>query len=199
MALTRKSLKAMGLTDEQVDSIIEMHTETVDGLKSDVDRYKTDAAALPGVQKQLEHAQADLEAGKKDGYKVKYEALKKEFDGYKNEQTEKESRAAKEKAYRALLKESGVSEKRIESVLRVSDVNGIELDEKGSIVGADRLTESIRSEWADFIVTTTTKGADTPNPPANTGGKATYDAMPLSEKMKYANEHPQEVAEWLKS
>ena len=33
MALSRKSLKAMGLTDEQVDSIIEMHTETVDGLK----------------------------------------------------------------------------------------------------------------------------------------------------------------------
>ena len=33
MALTRKSLKAMGLADEQVDSIIEMHTETVDGLK----------------------------------------------------------------------------------------------------------------------------------------------------------------------
>ena len=33
MALTRKLLKGMGLTDEQVDTIIEAHTDTVDGLK----------------------------------------------------------------------------------------------------------------------------------------------------------------------
>lgn len=32
MALTRKLLKGMGLTDEQVDTIIEAHTDTVDGL-----------------------------------------------------------------------------------------------------------------------------------------------------------------------
>ena len=38
MALTRKALKAMGLTDEQVDSIIEMHTDTVDGWKADVSK-----------------------------------------------------------------------------------------------------------------------------------------------------------------
>ena len=34
MALTRKLLEGMGLTDEQVDTIIEAHTDTVDGLKS---------------------------------------------------------------------------------------------------------------------------------------------------------------------
>ena len=33
MAVTRKFLKGMGLTDEQVDTIIEAHSETVDGLK----------------------------------------------------------------------------------------------------------------------------------------------------------------------
>ena len=54
MALTRKSLKAMGLTDEQVDSIIEMHTETVDGLKADIAKYKGDAEKLPGVQRKLD-------------------------------------------------------------------------------------------------------------------------------------------------
>ena len=32
MSITRKLLKGMGLTDEQVDTIIEAHTETVDGL-----------------------------------------------------------------------------------------------------------------------------------------------------------------------
>ncbi len=57
--------------------------------------------------------------------------LKEEFEGYKTEQTKKESHAAKEKAYRALLQEAGVSEKRLESVLKVSDVDSVELDERG--------------------------------------------------------------------
>lgn len=173
MALTRRALKAMGIEDEKIDEIISMHTETVDGLKADVDRYKADAKAMPGVQKQLEQAKADLEAGKKDSYKVKYEVLKEEFEDYKKAQTKKESHAAKETAYRALLKAAGVSEKRIDAVLKVSDVDGVELDDKGQIKDADKLTESVKTEWADFIVTTTTKGADTANPPANNGGSGT--------------------------
>ena len=66
---------------------------------------------------------------KKDGWKDKHDALKKEFEGMKNEQAKKETHAAKEKAYRALLKETGVSEKRIDAVLKVSDVDGVELDD----------------------------------------------------------------------
>ena len=52
MALTRKLLKGMGLTDEQVDTIIEAHTDTVDGLKAEIGRYKADAEKLPGTQKE---------------------------------------------------------------------------------------------------------------------------------------------------
>ena len=167
MALTRRMLKAMGISDEQVDEIIAAHTETVDALKEQRDAYKADAEKLADVQKQLDKATADLEAAGKDAYKVKYEALKEEYEGYKTEQTKKESHAAKEKAYRALLQEAGVSEKRLESVLKVSDVDSVELDEKGTIKGADKLTESIKSEWADFITTTQTRGASTSNPPAN--------------------------------
>lgn len=167
MALTRRALKAMGIEEEKIDEIITMHTDTVDGLKADAAKYKVDAEALHEVQKQLEKAQADLEAGKKDSYKVKYEALKEEFEGYKTEQTQKESHAAKAKAYRDLLKQAGISEKRLDSVLKVSDVDSVELDDNGAIKDADKVTESIRSEWADFISTTETRGAQTSNPPAN--------------------------------
>ena len=177
MSLTRRALKAMGIDEEKIDEIISMHSETVDGLKSDVAKYKADAEALPEVQKQLEKAQADLEAGKKDSWKVKYEAIKEEFEGYKTEQTKKESHAAKEKAYRALLQEAGVSEKRLESVLKVSDVDSVELDEKGSIKGADKLAETIKSEWSDFITTTETRGAQTSNPPANNGVAKTKEQI----------------------
>ena len=158
MALTRKSLKAMGLTDEQVDSIIEMHTETVDGLKG----YKADAEKLVEVQKELDA----LKAKGDDGYKEKYEKEHKAFEDFKNEQSAKESKAAKEKAYRELLISAGVSEKRVDSVLKVSDLSKIELED-GKVKGAEELTNTIKTEWADFIVSTQTKGAETHNPPAN--------------------------------
>lgn len=172
MALTRRMLKAMGISDEQVDEIIAAHTETVDALKEQRDQYKADAEKLPEIQKQLDKANSDLEAKGNDAYKVKYEALKEEYEGYKREQTEKETRSAKERAYRELLKAAGITEKRIDSVIRVSDLDGVELDDKGAIKDADKLTESIKTEWADFIPTTSTQGAQTATPPTTTPQKS---------------------------
>ena len=85
MALTRRLLKGMGLTEEQMDTIIDAHTETVDSLKADLSRYKADAEALAGVRKELEEAKASLENEKKGSWKVKYDALKEEYEGYKAE------------------------------------------------------------------------------------------------------------------
>lgn len=167
MSLTRRALKAMGIEDEKIDEIINMHTETVEGLKAEAAKYKAGAEALPDIQKQLERAQADLQAEKKDSWKVKYEAVKEEFDGYKKEQAQKEARSAKEKAYRELLQKAGISDRRIDAVLRVSDIDGVELDENGAVKGADKLLEGIKSEWSDFITTTETRGAQTSTPPAN--------------------------------
>lgn len=169
MALTRKLLKGMGLTDEQVDTIIEAHTDTVDGLKGEITRYKTDAEALPNIQKELEKAKADLEAAGKDSWKVKYDAVKEEFEGYKTAQTQKEAKAAKESAYRELLKATGVSEKRIDAILRVTDLEAMEMAD-GALKDADKLTETIKTEWADFIGTTGTQGAPTQTPPPGAGG-----------------------------
>lgn len=164
MALTRKSLKAMGLTDEQVDSIIEMHTETVDGLKA----YKADAEKLPGVQAELDDLKKQAAENKDDGWKDRHDAVKKEFDDYKAAQTAKDTKSAKEGAYRALLKEAGVAERRIDAVLRVTDLEKIELED-GKIKGADEVKNSIKTEWAEFIAVPGQSGADMAKPPANTG------------------------------
>lgn len=166
MALTRKSLKAMGLTDEQVDSIIEMHSETVDGLKADISKYKTDAEKLPNVQRELD----DLKAAGDGGYKEKYEKEHKAFEDFKTEQTAKDTRNTKEKAYRELLKSLNVSDKRIDSIIKVTDFDKIELD-GDKLKDAETHSNNIKTEWADFIVTTQTGGANTHNPPANNDGK----------------------------
>ena len=165
MAMTRNALKAMGLNEEQIGSIIEMHTETVDGLKKQISIYKADAEKLPAVQKELD----DL---KKDGggWQKKYEDEHTAFEAYKNDQTAKESKAAKDAAYRELLKNAGVAEKRIDAIMKITDLSGVELGEDGKIKDAEERTKTVKTEFAEFIQTKTERGAYVPDPPAGGSG-----------------------------
>ena len=167
MSLTRKMLKAMGIEEEKIDQIIEAHTDTVDGLKSDLSKYKTDAEKLPDVQKELN----ELKAKGDDGWKEKHDRLKEEFDQYKNDVQAKETKAAKEAAYRAVLKDANLSEKGIEKAIKYAEWDKIELDADGKLKGANDHIKAAREEWAEYVTTTTTTGAKTSTPPANNGGK----------------------------
>lgn len=169
MALTRKALATMGIEEDKIDQIIEMHTGVTTELKTELDKAKEDAEKLPNVQKELDDLKATVEKNGEDAYKVKYEALKEDFEQYKSEQAQKEIHAKKESVYRNLLQEVGISDKRINAVLKVSDVDAIELDDEGNAVGADVLKQSIGEEWSDFIVTTETVGAKTATPPTGNG------------------------------
>ena len=167
MSLTRKMLKAMGIEEEKIDQIIEAHSETVDSLKADRDSYKEDAEKLKDVQKELD----DLKAKGDDGWKEKHDRLKAEFDQYKNDVQEKETKAAKEAAYRAILKDANLSEKGVEKAIKYADWDKIELGEDGKLKGANDHIKAVREEWAEYVTTTTTTGAKTSTPPSNNGGK----------------------------
>ena len=167
MSLTRKMLKAMGIEEEKIDQIIEAHSETVDSLKADRDSYKEDAEKLKDVQKELD----DLKAKGDDGWKEKHDRLKKEFDQYKNDVQAKETKAAKEAAYRAILKDANLSEKGIEKAIKYAEWDKIELGEDGKLKGANDHIKAVREEWAEYVTTTTTTGAKTSTPPANNPAK----------------------------
>jgi hypothetical protein len=172
MALTRKFLTALGIDEAKVDEIITAHTEVTDALKAERDKFKADAGKYAAAQAELDgiKAQAAKDGGK-NPYQVKYEALKEEYDKYKADTETKATKAKKESAYRKLLKDAGVTEKRLDAVLRVSDFDGIEFDSDGKIKDADKLTESIKKEWSDFIPQTSQTGAPSQNPPSTTTGK----------------------------
>lgn len=195
MAVTRNFLKGMGLTEEQVGAIIDEHVDTVNSLKADRDKYKAEAEKLPGVQKELN----DLKAKGDGGWEAKYEKEHSDFETYKTAQIAKESRAAKETAYTALLKEANISEKAYKLILNATNFDALELDEDGkAFKDAAKLSETIKADYADFVTTKDGKGADVPIPPENSGGS--FEAMNLTEKMEYANAHPDDVQvkEWLK-
>jgi len=170
MALTRKFLSALGIEADKVDEIIEAHTETVNGLKADRDKYKEDAEKLPSIQKELDELKKAKEG--EDPYQKKFEDLQKEFDDYKADIEAKNTTAKKEKALKDILKEIGVSDKVIENVIKVSDMSKIEFDDKGEVKGKEDLKKSLTSEWSGFIATKKNEGANPANPPANNGNSS---------------------------
>lgn len=195
MSLSRKMLKAMGIEDEKIDQIIEAHSETVNALKDEIAENKDAADRLTNVQKELDKLKASVkeaeEKNGKDPYKVKYEAIKEEYEEYKKGITEKETKAEKEKLYTDLLKATGVSEKRIAAILKVTDLDGIEIDE-GKIKNSKDLEKTIKEEWADFITKTEEKGANVSNPPK--GGDKTMTKDEIM-KIKDASDRQKAIAE----
>lgn len=187
MALTRKFLKAMGIEDEKIEQIIEAHTETVSGLKDSLDKAQADAKALPAIQKELDAAKADLEDVKKDGWKDKHDTLKKEFEDFKRDVQTKETKAAKESAARAYYQQKGITGKALDIAMRGSgaEIEALQLAE-GKIKDTAVLDALVKGDFAGLVSSTTTKGADTPHPPANTGtGVTKADIYKKDDKGRY--------------
>ena len=172
MSLTRKMLKAMELDDDKISQIIDAHTSVIDEIakerdtyKADAEKYKSDSDKLASVEKELVKANAKLEDAEK--VSEKYKALQDEFNTYKDDVNAKATQAQKEKAYRTLLAEAGISDKRFDSIIKVSDLSKLEFDKDGNVKDSAKVVDSIKNEWADFIQTQSTQGVKTPTPPAS--------------------------------
>ena len=184
MAFTRNFLKALGLTDEQVGTIVEEHTSVTDALKkqrddfkAEAERYKADAEKLPEVQKELD--------GLKNGedFKAKYDKEHQDFEDYKAEIARNETLAKKKAAYRQLLIDENINEKRLDAVIRTTDFDKIELDENGKLQKTADLKKAIDSEWGDFKVTVHERKPTIPTPPGgNAGGQQPSRARELAQK-----------------
>lgn len=168
MSITRKLLKGMGLTDEQVDTIIEAHTETVDGLKADVSRYKADAGKLAGVRKELD----DLKAAGDGGYKSKYEKEHSDFEAFKSNITAKETKAAKEKAVRAFFESKNITGANLDLAMRGcgEEMAALELD-GDKIKDTKGLDALLSGAYKGLVSTMQQQGANPANPPAGTPAK----------------------------
>lgn len=172
MAVTRKLLKALGIEDEKADQILEAHTETVNEIREERDRYKADAEQLPGVQQELADLKEAAEHNANNPYKAQYENIKKQFDDYKADVEAQQAKASKQAAYRKLLADAKVSDKLIDSILEITSVDDLELDDKGQFKNAEELKKQIEEKWDGFIVKEETHGAQSYNPPGTGGGAA---------------------------
>lgn len=168
MSITRKGLDAMGLTEAQVDSIVEAHAETVDALKAKLQQAQEQASKVADLEKQIEEL-------KKDGaevYRAKYEKEHAEYDAYRKGVEAKEARAAKERAAREYFEKKNITGGNLDIAIRAAsaEIDALELDGE-SIKDAAKLDALVTGTLSGLVKTSETVGVDVAHPPA-TGGKA---------------------------
>lgn len=162
MAFTRATIRNLAK-----ESGVELPKELEDALVSE-HLTARNAYADEQVKAELEKQPTEKAGNVKDS--EEYKALKADFDKYKAEVAAKETKAAKEAAYRSILKDANLSEKGIEKAIKYAEWDKIELEADGKIKGASDHIKAVKEEWAEYVTTTTTTGAKTSTPPANTGG-----------------------------
>lgn len=160
MALTRKMLKGMGLTEEQIDTIIEGHDETVSGLKEKITDLTDKAKQADTLKKERDDLQKKLDDASGDtDWKAEYDKLKADTEA-------KETASKVKAAYRQLLKDAKLDDDMLDTVMDATRFDDMKLDKDGkTLKDADKLTEGITSKWSKFIVTEGTKAPPTKTPP----------------------------------
>lgn len=151
--------------EEKENQIMAGHIGVTDGLKDKIEELKAEADKAADLQKQLD----GINGG--EDFKKKYEDEHQAFEDFKK-QTAQDAESAKVKAaYRKLLTDEGISVKRLDSILKVTDFSKMKLDKDGNLDKVDDLKKAINDEWSEFKTTVTTQGAKVENPPQI--GKAT--------------------------
>ena len=161
MALTQKMLKAMGIEDDQREQILDAHQEVLESIKSERDEFKKLAEQVPDLQRQLEEAKA---ASDDSEWEQKYQDEHQAFEDFKVQVETEKAEADKAQAYRGMLMAAGIDPKRINAIMRVTDLSQVEMED-GKLKDTEKLQESAKQEWADFVVKSNTQGSNPATPP----------------------------------
>ena len=146
MALTRKALRDMGLTAQQVDEIIAAHMDSIDAVKS---AAATEAAEL---RTQLEALRSSSQEEQR--------ALQAAFDDFRTQTTRKEKHALLLDALLAAGAHPAAAPLLASSV----PLDEMTLQE-GALSGAEEAISSLKNQWAGLFAQETTQPLPTLNPP----------------------------------
>lgn len=196
MAFTRKFLKALGIADEAIDSIMDAHTEVTNALVAERDAAKQVAPDVAQLTKERDELKKQLAQAKADGASEVQQA----FDAYKKAVEAEKLNASKAEAVKALLRESGVQRDDFVSLLLGQvDMNKVELKD-GKVQDA-AFVDALKTTYAGCFGKVEQIGAGANNPPSGGNQQMSKEAffkLPLHEQMKFANAHPAEWAEYNK-
>lgn len=128
------------------------------------DRYNAKLDEITKLEQEKQDAADKLTAAEKT--KKKLDDLKAEYDKYKSD-TEAKARLNDVKAaYRAVLKDAGIADKYLDTVIAATRFDDMKLNDDGKLDKADEHKTAAEQKWADFKVKSETKGAPVETPPA---------------------------------
>lgn len=197
MPFTRPFLKATGLTDEQIQAVMEEHIAVTEALKQQRDGYKADAEKLPQVQQKLDELKGI------EDYKAKYEKEHSAFEKYKADVQAEANLGKVKEAYKSILADEKISPRWVDPIIRMEDFSSMTLDEKGNLADADKLRQMVREKYPEYIATERTEHEKIATPPEVKGGaKLTRDdifrrderghyVLSTEERQKAIAENPQ--------
>lgn len=142
LALTRKLLEGLGIEGKHIETIIEAHSETVNALKSERDRYKEDAEKTQDLQKKLEEAESNTDLR---DLQAKYDKLKKSSDAQAESLKKSDDALAKLEEERDQLQKS-LDEATERGVATASERD--ELNDKLNALTEER--DALRNEYDEY-------------------------------------------------
>lgn len=181
MSLSRSMLKGMNLTEEQVDAIIEEHAAAKNNLKDRISKLEKEIEENGDYKSKYESL---AESVKKDDWKSKFDSVTAELKEFKEHVANEKRENVKRDAYKNLLKSSGICDKQLDAIIKVTDLANLEIDEEGKFKNESKLAENIKNEWSGFIVNSETSGINTETPPANKGSMTKDEILNIKDTSK---------------
>ncbi len=142
----------------------------------DKERYKAKLTEIDQLKEQQQTAEDNATTAGK--WKDKFTELDKDFKAFKAQVAEEKALESKKAVLREIAKDAGLSENGIAKALKYHDYSKLELDEKGAAKEKAAILKGLKEEWADYVQTTETRGANTATPPKTTGaGRKTVEEI----------------------
>lgn len=152
MALTRAFLAALQIPEAAIQPIIDEHMSSVNGVKTEWEnRYNAEKAKADGIPA-LEKDLKDETSGKT--YKELYTAEKQAHEALQSDIASKEARTAKEAAVKSYYEGKKITGTNLNIALRGTNLDKIELDDKGAIKDTKDLDALVAGDFATLVAKT---------------------------------------------
>lgn len=151
--MNREELKALGLTDEQIGSVMENYGKSVVNL-----------------QKSADEKDAELKKYQKGGELYFDPAELERLKTFEKETLTRETNAKKTEALTKLFKSAKATDSVAKLLISGHDLEKLELDDKGEIKNGAELLKKAKADYADLFGGSGDKGVPQANPDA--GGDA---------------------------
>lgn len=139
--MKREDLKALELTDEQVNAVMRLHGMSITELHN----------GISAAQAESERANTELKRYQKGGDSYIDAKEHERLKAFEKDTLTKADKDAKTAALTKLYKDANASDSAVKLLLKTQNFDEIELDEKGEVKGSAELLKAAQADYAELF------------------------------------------------